>query len=152
MGEQYNPAFGHPHVFRQHVLQPHDTIRNSRVGVTGRSVVSGTKLSSLYCQPHSLGHKLLPFHCCLFSLVLHTMCCHIRAHAVALSVMMVRSSGEQGSSNSWQQRISMTLHICMSTSEEDRDMSITSKSVSVPTTATGFLSVCAKVTAVDSMR
>ena len=37
----------------------------------------------------------------------------------------------------------------MSISEEDRDMSITSKSVSVPTTATGFLSVCAKVSAVD---
>ena len=39
--------------------------------------------------------------------------------------------------------------LCMSISEEDRYMSITTKSVSVPTTTTGFLSVCAKVSAVD---
>ena len=30
---------------------------------------------------------------------LHTRCCHIRAHVFALSVTMVRSSGEQGSSS-----------------------------------------------------
>ena len=39
-------------------------------------------------------------------------------------------------------------NICMSKSEQHWDMSITSKSVSVPTTTTGFLSVCAKVGAV----
>ena len=41
-------------------------------------------------------------------------------------------------------------NIWMSISEEDWDMSITSKSVSVQTT--DFLSVCAKVSAVDTMR
>ena len=111
LGEQYNPTFGHLHVFRQHVLQPHDTIRNTRVGDTGRSVVSGTKLSPLYCQTQSVRHTLFQFHCCPFSLVLHTRCCQMRKHAVALSMTMVRSSGEQGSSSSWQQRISMTVHM-----------------------------------------
>ena len=72
-----------------------DTICNTRVGATGRSVVRGTKLSSLYCQSQSVLHKLFPLHCCLFSRVVHTRCCHIGAHAVALSVTMVRSSGEQ---------------------------------------------------------
>ena len=41
IGEQYNHAFRHPHAFRQPVLQPHDTIRGSPVGATGRSVVNG---------------------------------------------------------------------------------------------------------------
>ena len=105
MGEQYSPALGHLHVFRQHVLQPHDSVRNTRVGATGRSVVSGIKLPSLYCQPQSVGHKLFPIHCCIsFSRVLHTRYCHMRPHDVALSVTMVRSSGEQGSSSSRQQR------------------------------------------------
>ncbi len=31
IGEQYNHAFRHPHVFRQPVLQPHDTICGSPV-------------------------------------------------------------------------------------------------------------------------
>ena len=74
-------------------------------------IVSGTKLSSLYFQPQSIRHNLFPFHSCLFSRVLHTRCCHIRAHAVALWVTIVTSSGEQRSSSSWQQRISMTLHM-----------------------------------------
>ena len=39
-----------------------------------------------------------------FSRVLHTRCCHLRAHAAALSVMVMRFSGEQGSSSSRQQR------------------------------------------------
>ena len=64
MCEQYNPAIGHPHVFRQPVLQPHDTIRNARVGATSRYVVCVTKLSSLYFQPQSVGHNLFPIHCC----------------------------------------------------------------------------------------
>ena len=102
MGDQYNPALGHPHVFRQPVLQPHYTIRNTRVVATGRSVVSGTKLSSLYCQPQSVGHKLFTLHCCtsLLSCPSHK----VLPHAVALSMTMVRSSGEQGSSSSRQQR------------------------------------------------
>ena len=111
MGEQYNPAFGHPHVFRQPVVQPHDTIRNTRVGATGRSVVtlvSGTKLSSLYCQPQSVGHKLFPTHCCnfLLSCPSHKVLPPpgIIYYVVALSVALVRSSGEQGSSSSRQQR------------------------------------------------
>ena len=102
MGEQYNPVLRHPRVFRQPVLQPHDTIRNTLVGASGRSVLSGTKLPSLYCQPQSVGHKSIV--ALLFSRVLHTRCYHIRAHAVALSVTMVRSSGEQGSSSSRQHR------------------------------------------------
>ena len=32
IGEQYNHAIRHPHVFRQPVLQPHDTIRSSLMG------------------------------------------------------------------------------------------------------------------------
>ena len=39
-----------------------------------------------------------------FSRVLHTKCCHIRARACVLSVTMVRSSEDQGSSRSRQQR------------------------------------------------
>ena len=43
-------------------------------------------------------------------------------------------------------------NIWMPISEEDWDMSITSKSMSVPMTKTCFLYVCAKVSAVDIMR
>ena len=40
----------------------------------------------------------------------------------------------------------------MQISEEDWDISITSKSVSIPTITTSFLSVCAEVSAVETMR
>ena len=36
----------------------------------------------------------------LFSRALHTMCCHVRAHAFALFVTVMRSSGEQRPSSS----------------------------------------------------
>ena len=35
---------------------------STREGATGRSVVSGTKIPSLYCQPQSVGHKYFPIH------------------------------------------------------------------------------------------
>ena len=51
------------------------------------------------------GTKLNVSRCLFFfSRVTHTMYCHFRAHAVALSVMVMRFSGEQGSSSSRQQR------------------------------------------------
>ena len=46
IGEQYNHAFRHPHVFRQHVLQSHDTIRSIPVGDTDRSGLNGLKIPS----------------------------------------------------------------------------------------------------------
>ena len=46
----------------------------------------------------------------------------------------------------------VTIGSRMHISEEDWDISITSKSVSVPTITTSFLSVCAEVSAVETMR
>ncbi len=54
IGEQYNHAIRHSHVFRQPVLQPHDTIRSSLVGATDRSVVNGIKIPSLYYNRRSV--------------------------------------------------------------------------------------------------
>ncbi len=54
IGEQYNHAIRHPHVFGQPVLQQHGTIRSSLVGATGRSVVNGIKIPSLYYHRRSV--------------------------------------------------------------------------------------------------
>ena len=61
MGEQYNPAFRHPHVFRRPVLQPQYTIRSTRVGATGRSVVSGTNIRPCTANPSQLGPNCSQF-------------------------------------------------------------------------------------------
>ena len=61
--EQYNHAIRHPHVFRQPVLQPHDTIRSSLVGDTDRSVVNGIKIPSLYYHRRSVWDNLFTIQC-----------------------------------------------------------------------------------------
>ena len=63
----YNSAFRHPHIFRQRVLQQHDTIRSIHLGAPVRSAASGIKIPSLYFQPKSIGDKLFPIHTCQLS-------------------------------------------------------------------------------------
>ena len=87
----------------------------SAVAAPGRATTR-SHVSVSRAAPRSAGVHHAPPHapqtapetgregCRFFSRVLHTICCHIRAHAFVSSVTMVRFSDEQGSSSSRQQR------------------------------------------------